>query len=119
MAGWTADRQGSLAEAYAAARRAVTLDEFDGFLHSILGCASNSRRATPHTHPVDELVTVISGLSKLGMGEKADPSKTQSLPPGSFFYMAPKMPHYAFFDEETVIQISTIGPWSVTLREPG
>jgi hypothetical protein len=22
--------------------------------------------------------------------------------------------HYAFFDEETLIQINTIGPWSVT-----
>jgi quercetin dioxygenase-like cupin family protein len=72
----------------------------------------------PHFHPVDELVTIISGLSKFGMGEKADPSKTHSLPPGSFFHMAPKMPHYAFFEEETVIQISTIGPWGVTYVNP-
>ncbi len=72
----------------------------------------------PHTHPVDEIVTVISGLSQLGMGEKADKSKVQSLLPGSFFYMPPGMPHYAFFDEETVIQINTIGPWSVTYVNP-
>src|SRR4051794_36025220 len=36
-------------------------------------------RLPPHTHPVDEIVTVISGTSRLGMGETADPSKTQSL----------------------------------------
>jgi hypothetical protein len=28
------------------------------------------------------------------------------------------MPHYGFFDEETVIQINTIGPWSVTYVNP-
>jgi quercetin dioxygenase-like cupin family protein len=72
----------------------------------------------PHFHPVDELVEIISGLSKFGMGEKADPSKTKALPPGSFFHMPPGMPHYAFFEEETVIQINTIGPWGVTYVNP-
>ena len=52
------------------------------------------------------------------MGEKADPSKTQSLPAGSFFVLPPGMPHYAVFDEKTVIQINTIGPWSVTYVSP-
>jgi quercetin dioxygenase-like cupin family protein len=72
----------------------------------------------PHHHPVDEIVTVISGTSQLGMGEKADKSKTQTLPAGSFFVLPPGMPHYGFFDEETVIQINTIGPWSVTYVNP-
>lgn len=72
----------------------------------------------PHFHPVDELVTIVSGLSKFGMGEKADPSKTTALPAGSFFHMAPGMPHYAFFEEETVIQINTVGPWGVTYVNP-
>jgi quercetin dioxygenase-like cupin family protein len=72
----------------------------------------------PHHHPVDEIVTVISGTSRLGMGETADPSKTQTLPAGSFFVLPPGMPHYGVFDEETVIQISTIGPWSVTYVHP-
>ena len=75
-------------------------------------------RLAPHFHPVDEVVTVISGTSRLGMGEKPDPSKTQSLPAGSFFVLPPGMPHYAVFDEETVIQINTIGPWSVTHVNP-
>ena len=75
-------------------------------------------RLPPYFHPVDEFVTVISGTSRLGMGEKADPSKPQSLPAGSFFVLPPGMPHYAVFDEETVIQINTIGPWSVTYVNP-
>jgi len=75
-------------------------------------------RLPPHFHPVDEIVEIISGTSQFGMGEKADPNKTQTLPAGSFFHMSPGMPHYAFFDEETVIQINTIGPWSVTYVHP-
>jgi quercetin dioxygenase-like cupin family protein len=73
---------------------------------------------SPHMHPVNELVTVISGLSQLGMGEKADQSQAEKLPPGSFFFLPPGMAHYAFFDEETIIQISTIGPWAVTYVNP-
>jgi len=41
----------------------------------------------PHTHPKPEVVTVISGTFRLGMGEKADKSKGQALPAGSFFAM--------------------------------
>ena len=43
----------------------------------------------PHTHPVDEVVTVISGTFSLGMGETADQSKAQPLPAGSFFALPP------------------------------
>ena len=52
------------------------------------------------------------------MGETANPSKTQSLPAGSFFFLEPGTAHYASFDEETVIQINTIGPWAVTYVNP-
>ena len=75
-------------------------------------------RLPPHFHPVNEIVEIISGTSQFGMGEKADPSKTQTLPAGSFFFMPPRMPHYAFFEEETIIQINTIGPWGVTYVNP-
>jgi quercetin dioxygenase-like cupin family protein len=66
-----------------------------------------------HSHPVVEIVTIVSGTSQLGTGEVADPNKTKTLPAGSFFVLPPGTPHYAFFAEETVIQISTNGPWDV------
>jgi quercetin dioxygenase-like cupin family protein len=72
----------------------------------------------PHTHPVDEAVTVISGTFRLGMGETADPGQTQPLPAGSFFALPPATAHYVFIDEETVIQISTVGPWGLTYVNP-
>ena len=72
----------------------------------------------PHMHPVDEVVTVISGTFSLGMGETADQTKAQPLPAGSFFALPPGEAHYVFIDEETVIQISTVGPWGLTYVNP-
>jgi quercetin dioxygenase-like cupin family protein len=72
----------------------------------------------PHSHPVKEVVTVISGTFGLGMGETADQSKMQSLPAGSFVAMDPGMAHYVSIDGETVIQINTTGPWGVTYVNP-
>jgi quercetin dioxygenase-like cupin family protein len=72
----------------------------------------------PHTHPVDEIVTIISGTFSMGMGETADQSKAQPLPAGSFFALPPGTAHYVFIDEETVIQISTVGLWGLTYINP-
>ena len=75
-------------------------------------------KVAPHTHPVDEVVTVISGTFSMGMGETADQSKARPLPAGSFFARPPGMAHYVFVEEETVIQISTAGPWGLTYVNP-
>jgi len=72
----------------------------------------------PHTHPVNEVVTVISGTINLGMGETAERSSVTALPSGSFFALPPGTPHYAFFDEETVFQITTNGPWGLKYVNP-
>ena len=68
----------------------------------------------PHTHPVDEVITVISGTFRMGMGETADQHKAQPLPAGSFFALPPDTAHYVYTAEETVVQISTVGPWGLT-----
>ena len=72
----------------------------------------------PHSHPVDEVVTVISGTFYEGMGETADRRKAQPLPAGSFFARPPGTAHYVFVEEETVVQISTVGPWGLTYINP-
>jgi quercetin dioxygenase-like cupin family protein len=75
-------------------------------------------RVAPHTHPVDEVVTVISGTFHEGMGETFDRRKAQAFPAGSFFARPPGMAHYVLMEEETVIQISTNGPWGLTYINP-
>jgi quercetin dioxygenase-like cupin family protein len=72
----------------------------------------------PHTHPKPEVVTVISGTFRLGMGEKADKGKGQPLPAGSFFAFPPGMAHFAFADEDTVNQLNSTGPWGLSYVNP-
>ena len=67
----------------------------------------------PHTHPKPEIVTVISGTARLGMGTTADRGKAQVLPAGSFFALSPGSAHYFFADEDTVIQLNSTGPWGI------
>jgi quercetin dioxygenase-like cupin family protein len=72
----------------------------------------------PHTHPKPEIVTVLSGTARLGMGTTADRDKAQVLPAGSFFALTPDSPHYFFADEDTVIQLNSTGPWGINYVNP-
>lgn len=72
----------------------------------------------PHMHPKPEIVTVISGTFRLGMGETADKDEGQALPAGSFFALPPGMAHYAYADEDTVLQLNSTGPWALTYVNP-
>ena len=75
-------------------------------------------RIPPHTHPTQEVITVISGTINLGMGETADPAKAKALPAGTFYVMPPGMPHFAYFEEETIIQGNAIGPSVINYVNP-
>lgn len=72
----------------------------------------------PHTHPVVERVTVISGAFKLGFGDTFDPAKTKTFPAGSVIIMPPGMKMFAFVQEETVVQLHGTGPWGITYLNP-
>lgn len=72
----------------------------------------------PHTHPAIENVTVLSGTFRIGMGETADQGKTEALPAGSFVSLPPGMAHYVYTEEETVVQLNTVGPWGLTYVKP-
>ncbi len=67
----------------------------------------------PHTHPKPEIVTVISGQVRLGMGTTADKEKAKVLPAGSFLALSPGAAHYFFSDQDSVIQLNSTGPWGI------
>jgi quercetin dioxygenase-like cupin family protein len=75
-------------------------------------------RIGPHTHPQAEVVTVISGRFRLGIGPKADRSSAEPIGAGGFVSMPPKVAHYVVADEETVLQINAIGPWIIDYLDP-
>jgi quercetin dioxygenase-like cupin family protein len=71
-----------------------------------------------HSHPAIEHVTVISGTFNIGMGDKLDSSKTQPIPAGGVAIMQPKMNHFAWTKEETILQVHGVGPWAVNYVNP-
>lgn len=75
-------------------------------------------RIPPHSHPAIERVTVLSGTFHLGAGDKADRGAAKALPAGSITIMPPGMTHFAFTEQETVVQLNGNGPWSVQYVDP-
>lgn len=73
---------------------------------------------SPHWHPNVERVTVISGLFHLGSGEVKDKENTVALEPGSYTSMPPEMVHFAIAEGDTVIQLTTVGPWEINYVNP-
>ncbi len=72
----------------------------------------------PHTHPTAELVTVISGGFHVGMGGKFDESAGEAMAAGGFVSLPAKMPHFAWFTEESVIQVHGEGPFVINYVNP-
>jgi quercetin dioxygenase-like cupin family protein len=72
----------------------------------------------PHRHSKDEFVTVLSGKVRITHGEKIDRAALKGLPGGSFFHLPAGMPHYAFAEEESVLQINSMGPFDVIYIDP-
>ena len=75
-------------------------------------------RVAPHWHPKVERLTVISGTVNLGMGDRFDEKAAKPLPAGTYSSMPPKMTHFAWMTGETVLQLSSIGPWQVIYVNP-
>jgi quercetin dioxygenase-like cupin family protein len=76
-------------------------------------------RIPPHWHPGDEHITVLAGTFSLGMGEKADETKTTDLNAGGYALLPAKMPHYAFAKGEmTILQVHGNGPFTINYVNP-
>ena len=64
-------------------------------------------RVLAHTHPQDELVTVIEGTWYVGEGERFDSAKLKAYPVGSFIVIPAGTPHFvAANDGAVVVQLS-------------
>jgi quercetin dioxygenase-like cupin family protein len=60
-------------------------------------------RVLAHTHPRDELVTVIDGTWYLGAGARFEPAKLKPYPAGSFIVIHAGIPHFVATKESPVI----------------
>ena len=66
----------------------------------------------PHTHPVTEHMTVLSGRFFVGMGETMDKETGTAYGPGSYIAIAANVAAYMWVEEETVVQVHGVGPFS-------
>jgi hypothetical protein len=72
----------------------------------------------PHRHTKDEFVTVMAGKLAISAGEKVDRASLKPLPPASFIHLPGGMPHYAYAEVETVVQLHGVGPFDVVYVNP-
>ena len=72
----------------------------------------------PHTHPVAEHMTVLSGRFFVRMGETMDKDAATAYGPGSYIAIAADLPAYMWAEEVTVIQVHGVGPFSTEFVEP-
>jgi anti-sigma factor ChrR (cupin superfamily) len=61
------------------------------------------KHVAAHTHPQDELVTVVEGTWYVGAGNKYDPARLQGYPAGSFVLIPAGLPHFVATKESAVI----------------
>jgi len=73
----------------------------------------------PHRHSKYEMITVIAGRFGVGAGEKLDRQAANVLPSASFVHLPAGMPHFAWADGETIVQINGTGPFDVEYVDPG
>jgi quercetin dioxygenase-like cupin family protein len=67
-----------------------------------------------HTHPTDEVVTVLSGKVDFTLGN----STPQSFGPGSFLVMPAGMQHAASMKNQAIVQVSGQGPFVINYVNP-
>src|SRR4029077_11232777 len=72
----------------------------------------------PHTHPIDENITVVKGSWSLGMGRRFNRSALKPRALGTWGVAPKNMEHVAWTTEEAVLQIHGIGPFTSTVVEP-
>ena len=72
----------------------------------------------PHRHPKEEHVTVISGKFGMSTGDTLDRTAAPLLPPGGFVRIPVGEAHFAWTEEETVVQLNGLGPFGIEYLNP-
>ncbi len=75
-------------------------------------------KVAPHWHPSAEHVTIISGEFSVGSGDTLNPNTAQKMVAGDYVTLPAKHHHYAIANTESVIQISSSGPFQITYVNP-
>jgi quercetin dioxygenase-like cupin family protein len=75
-------------------------------------------RIPAHSHPTDEVVTVLRGTLLFGKGDKLDQGAAKPLPAGSVVVAPAKMNHFVLTKDPARIQVTSTGPLAFTYVNP-
>lgn len=67
----------------------------------------------PHTHPVDENITVVQGTWYFGLGDTFDPKSLKELKTGSYAFAPAGSSMFGFCPEGAIVQVHGIGPFEI------
>ena len=70
----------------------------------------------PHSHPVDEHVTILQGTWYFAIGEKFDMSALQELKAGGYAFAPKGSSMFAFSPDGAVVQVHGVGPFAIDWR---
>jgi hypothetical protein len=70
----------------------------------------------PHSHPVDEHVTILQGTWFFAIGEKFDMNALQELEAGGYAFAPKGSSMFAYSPNGAVVQVHGIGPFAIDWR---
>jgi mannose-6-phosphate isomerase-like protein (cupin superfamily) len=69
-----------------------------------------------HSHPTDELITFLSGTSRMAFGDDATEDGAKAMQPGTFMALPAGALHTLWVDTPTVIELHSTGPFETHLH---
>jgi quercetin dioxygenase-like cupin family protein len=67
----------------------------------------------PHSHPVDEHITVVQGTWYFGLGDKFDKQSLQELKAGSYAFAPKGSWMFGFSPDGAIVQVHGVGPFQI------
>jgi quercetin dioxygenase-like cupin family protein len=71
----------------------------------------------PHTHPVDEHITVVSGTWYFGTGERFDSTALRELKTGAYAFAPSGTTMFGYSPDGAVVQVHGVGPFHIHWRD--
>jgi quercetin dioxygenase-like cupin family protein len=70
----------------------------------------------PHSHPVDEHITVVQGTWYFGLGDQFDKQSLQELKAGSYAFAPKGSSMFGFSPDGAIVQVHGVGPFQIHWR---